>query len=55
MYKAVIDTAKEKMNKKAQKRMAAERRSTWAFSPITKKIDSTVSCRRSCCYGLFLP
>lgn len=31
---------KEKMSKKAQKKMAAERRSTWAFSPITKKIDS---------------
>ena len=31
---------KEKMSKKAQKIMAAERRGTWAFSPVTKKIDS---------------
>ena len=31
---------KEKMSKKAQKKIAAERRSIWAFSPITKKIDS---------------
>lgn len=31
---------KEKMSKKAQKKMAAERRGTWAFSPITKRIDS---------------
>ena len=31
---------KEKMSKKAKKKMAAERRGTWAFSPITKKIDS---------------
>ena len=37
MYKFV---PKEKMSKKAQKKIAAERRSTWAFSPITKKIDS---------------
>ena len=31
---------KEKMSKKAQKKMATERRGTWAFSPITKKIDN---------------
>ncbi len=31
---------KEKMSKKAQRKMAAERRGTWAFSPVTKKIDS---------------
>ena len=31
---------KDKMSKKAQRKMAAERRSTWTFPPVTKKIDS---------------
>ena len=31
---------KEKMSKKAQKRIAAEQRGIWAFSPVTRKIDS---------------
>ena len=31
---------KEKMSKKAKKRLAAEKRRTWAFSPVTRKIDS---------------
>ena len=31
---------KEKMSKKAKKKMAAEQRGTWAFSPVTRKIDS---------------
>ena len=31
---------KQKMSKKAQKRLASERRTTWAFSPVSKKIDS---------------
>ena len=31
---------REKMSKKAQKELAAERRGTWAFSPVTRKIDS---------------
>ena len=31
---------KEKMNKKAKKKKAAEQRGTWAFSPVTRKIDS---------------
>ena len=30
----------KKMSKKARKKMAAEQRSTWAFSPVTRKIDS---------------
>lgn len=32
--------SKEKMSKKAKKRIAAEQRGTWAFSPVTRKIDS---------------
>lgn len=32
--------SKSKMSKKAQKRAAAEKRRTWAFSPVTRKIDS---------------
>ena len=31
---------KEKLGKKARKKMAAEKRTTWAFSPVTRKIDS---------------
>ena len=31
---------KKKLSKKAQKELAAEKRRTWAFSPVTKKIDS---------------
>lgn len=31
---------KEKMSRKAQRKMATERRSTWTFPPVTKKIDS---------------
>ena len=31
---------KEKLGKKAQKELAAQKRITWAFSPATKKIDS---------------
>ena len=31
---------REKMSKKAQKELAAERRGTWAFSTVTRKIDS---------------
>ena len=30
----------EKMSKKARKAMNAERRKTWAFSPVTRKIES---------------
>ena len=32
--------SKMKMSKKAQKQAADEKRSTWAFSPVTRKIDS---------------
>ncbi len=31
---------KEKMNKKARKRMAAEKRTLWTFSPVTKMIEN---------------
>ena len=31
---------REKLGKKARKRLDGERRATWAFSPVTKKIDS---------------
>ncbi len=31
---------KDKLSKKAKKELAAQRRSTWAFSPVTKKIES---------------
>ena len=31
---------KEKMSKKAKKQAAAEKRLTWAFSPVTRRIDS---------------
>ncbi len=33
-------TPREKLGKKDKKRLAAERRSTWAFSPVTRKVDS---------------
>ena len=32
--------SKEKLGKKARKKMDAEKRTTWAFSPVTRKIDS---------------
>ncbi len=31
---------KEKMSKKARKKMAAEKRTLWAFSPVTKMIGN---------------
>ena len=31
---------REKMSRKAKKKKAAGRRSTWAFSPVTRRIDS---------------
>ena len=31
---------KEKMSKKAQKKLAAEKRGAWAFSPVTRKVES---------------
>ena len=31
---------REKMSKKAKKQAAADRRKTWAFSPVTRKIES---------------
>ena len=31
---------KEKMSKKARKELAVQQRTTWAFSPITKKVES---------------
>lgn len=31
---------KEKLSKKARKELAAQQRATWAFSPITKKIEN---------------
>ena len=32
--------SKEKMSKKARKELAAKKRATWAFSPVTKRIES---------------
>ena len=32
--------SREKMSKKAQKRMNAENRKTWAFSPVTRTVES---------------
>ena len=32
--------AKEKLGKKARKQLDSEQRSTWAFSPVTKKAES---------------
>ena len=31
---------KEKMSKKARRKMNAEKRTTWTFSPVTRKIES---------------
>lgn len=31
---------KEKLGKKARKQLDTEQRSTWAFSPVTKKVES---------------
>ena len=31
---------KEKLGRKARKRLDSERRATWAFSPVTKKVES---------------
>ncbi len=31
---------KDKLSKKEKKRQAAERRSTWSFSPVTKRVES---------------
>ena len=31
---------REKLGKKARKKLDSERRATWAFPPVTKKIDS---------------
>ena len=31
---------KEKLGKKARKRLDSEQRATWAFSPVTKKVES---------------
>ena len=31
---------REKLGKKARKRLDSERRATWAFSPVTKQVES---------------
>ena len=31
---------REKLSKKEKKRQAAEKRGTWSFSPVTKKVES---------------
>ena len=31
---------KEKMSKKARKALEAKKRSTWGFSPVTKRVES---------------
>ena len=31
---------KEKLSKKARKQLDSEQRTTWAFSPVTKKVES---------------
>ena len=31
---------KDKLSKKARKKLAAERRGTWSFSPVTRTVDS---------------
>ena len=31
---------REKLGKKARKQLDGERRATWAFSPVTKKVES---------------
>lgn len=33
-------TPKEKMSKKAQKKLNAEKRTTWTFSPVTRTVES---------------
>ena len=32
--------SKEKLGKKARKRLDSEQRTTWTFSPVTKKVES---------------
>ena len=32
--------SREKLRKKARKQLDSERRTTWAFSPVTKKVES---------------
>ena len=32
--------SKEKLGKKEKKRLAAEQRGTWSFSPVTRKVES---------------
>ena len=32
--------AESKMSKKARKELNAQRRATWGFSPVTKKVES---------------
>ena len=34
---------KEKLGKKARKQLDTEQRSTWAFSPVTKKVESNTA------------
>ena len=36
---------KEKLGKKARKQLDSEQRATWAFSPVTKKVESKKSNR----------
>ena len=31
---------REKLGKKARKQLGSEQRATWAFSPVTKKVES---------------
>ena len=31
---------KDKMSKKARKRLAAQKRVTWGFSPVTQRVES---------------
>ena len=31
---------REKLGRKARKRLDSEQRATWAFSPVTKKVES---------------
>ena len=35
---------KEKLGKKARKQLDTEQRTTWAFSPVTKKVESKKLC-----------
>ena len=32
--------SREKLSKKARKELAAQKRVTWAFSPVTKRVES---------------